>query len=46
MTLDIKDQACMDTSKLLYEDLKKLGLDIFWDDRDQRAGFKFKDADS
>lgn len=29
----------------LYEDLKKSGVDVLWDDRDVTAGAKFSDAD-
>jgi len=29
----------------LYEKLKAAGVDVFYDDRDERPGVKFKDAD-
>ena len=29
----------------LYEELKALGVDVLLDDRDERPGVKFKDAD-
>jgi prolyl-tRNA synthetase len=29
----------------LYDDLQRAGLDVLLDDRDERAGVKFKDAD-
>jgi len=29
----------------LYESLKKFGLEVLLDDREERAGVKFKDAD-
>ena len=29
----------------LYEELQQAGLDVLLDDRDERAGVKFKDAD-
>ena len=29
----------------LYEDLQRSGLEVLLDDRDERAGVKFKDAD-
>ncbi len=29
----------------IYEDLKKRGVEVLFDDRDERAGVKFKDAD-
>ncbi|MCS6910374.1 MAG: His/Gly/Thr/Pro-type tRNA ligase C-terminal domain-containing protein, partial [Anaerolineales bacterium] len=28
-----------------YQDLTKAGVEVLWDDRDERAGVKFKDAD-
>ncbi|MCS6897078.1 MAG: proline--tRNA ligase, partial [Nitrospira sp.] len=34
-----------ETVSLLYETLAKEGLDVLWDDRDERAGVKFNDAD-
>ena len=45
ITLNIKDEASMLFSKELYENLSSEGLEVLWDERDQRAGFKFKDAD-
>lgn len=32
-------------AKKIYEDLKKEGIDVLWDDRDIQAGAKFGDAD-
>jgi len=29
----------------LYEELKGAGVEVFYDDRDERPGVKFKDAD-
>ena len=29
----------------LYDDLEAAGLEVLWDDRDERAGVKFNDAD-
>ena len=29
----------------LYEELQAAGLEVLWDDRDERAGVKFNDAD-
>ncbi|MBK8026579.1 MAG: proline--tRNA ligase [Chloroflexi bacterium] len=29
----------------LYDDLRRVGLDVLYDDREERAGSKFKDAD-
>ncbi len=32
-------------AKKLYEDLQAQGIEVLWDDRDERPGVKFKDAD-
>ena len=34
-----------ETGEKLYKDLQRAGLDTLLDDRDERAGVKFKDAD-
>jgi prolyl-tRNA synthetase len=39
------DPGTMDVAESLYAELTKLGWDLLLDDRDLRAGFKFKDAD-
>ncbi|MBI4655512.1 MAG: proline--tRNA ligase [Elusimicrobia bacterium] len=33
------------TSTAIYEQIHKAGLTVLWDDRDERPGVKFKDAD-
>jgi prolyl-tRNA synthetase len=40
-----KDAALRETAEKLYKDLLRAGLDALLDDRDERAGVKFKDAD-
>jgi prolyl-tRNA synthetase len=40
-----KDQNLRDTAEKLYKDLQRSGLETLLDDRDERAGVKFKDAD-
>jgi len=45
LNLDIQDDAVNEAALDLYEGLRKEGLDVLYDDRDVRAGFKFKDAD-
>jgi prolyl-tRNA synthetase len=42
---NMKDQALRETGEKLYKDLQRAGLDTLLDDRDERAGVKFKDAD-
>jgi len=40
-----KDAAMMDIAAKLYDTLQQDGLDVMMDDRDERAGVKFMDAD-
>ena len=40
-----KDEAQMEVAEKLYAQLKKAGVDVLLDDRKERAGVKFKDAD-
>ncbi|HEV7903832.1 MAG TPA: proline--tRNA ligase [Pyrinomonadaceae bacterium] len=42
---NIKQQELTDAGKQLYADLRAAGLEVLLDDRDERAGVKFKDAD-
>ena len=39
------DELQMSTAQKIYEDLQKAGVEVVLDDRDERAGVKFKDAD-
>ena len=39
------DECQMSTAEKIYEDLLKSGVEVVLDDRDERAGVKFKDAD-
>jgi len=41
----IKDEEQMKVAEKLYNELRTLGIDVVMDDRDERAGVKFKDAD-
>ena len=43
--LDIRDEKVSGTAEEIYQSLTKLGLEVLLDDRDERPGFKFKDAD-
>ena len=45
VALNTKDEAVVEAAEKIYEDLKSAGLDAFLDDRDERPGVKFKDAD-
>ncbi|NLO88895.1 MAG: proline--tRNA ligase [Clostridia bacterium] len=40
-----KDEKMMNAAEKIYEELNNLGLEVMLDDRDERAGVKFKDAD-
>ena len=40
-----KDDLVMETANKLYLELQRLGVEVVLDDRDERAGVKFKDAD-
>ena len=42
---NVKDAALRETGEKLYKDLQRAGLEVLLDDRDERAGVKFKDAD-
>jgi prolyl-tRNA synthetase len=45
LELQQDDDAVIATAKMIYEGLQKAGIDVLYDDRDERAGVKFKDAD-
>ncbi len=40
-----KDEAVLQASDSLYKSLQQAGVEVLLDDRDERAGSKFKDAD-
>ena len=42
---NMKQQELKDAGEKLYRELRAAGLDVLLDDRDERAGVKFKDAD-
>ena len=42
---NMKDEKLRAAGEKLYEELTRAGLDVLLDDRDERAGVKFKDAD-
>jgi prolyl-tRNA synthetase len=45
MPLNVSEPAVMAAADKIYSDLLAAGVDVLMDDRDQRAGVKFKDAD-
>jgi len=40
-----KDEPLLAAAKKLYDELWARGVEVLWDDRDERPGVKFKDAD-
>jgi prolyl-tRNA synthetase len=42
---NMKDETLREEGEKLYKDLQQAGLDVLLDDRNERAGVKFKDAD-
>ncbi len=45
IVLNVKDEKLLSAGEGLYSELKKSGYDVALDDRDERPGYKFKDAD-
>ncbi|MFH1747578.1 MAG: proline--tRNA ligase [Planctomycetota bacterium] len=45
MALDPRVAEVMQTATAIHDQLAAAGLEVLFDDRDERAGFKFKDAD-
>ena len=45
LNLDLKDEKITAAAEGLYTDLVNEGIDVLLDDRDERPGAKFKDAD-
>jgi len=45
VNLGVNDAVINTAAEKLYEDLQAAGLEVLLDDRDERPGFKFKDAD-
>jgi prolyl-tRNA synthetase len=45
LSLQQDDPTVVATAKRMYDELTAAGIDVLFDDRDERAGVKFKDAD-
>jgi prolyl-tRNA synthetase len=45
LPVNVKDIRSMEVAEDLYAALEKKGFEVLLDDRDERAGIKFKDAD-
>ncbi len=45
LSVNPSENSVMETSEKLYETLTESGIEVLYDDRDERPGVKFKDAD-
>ncbi len=45
LCLNTNDPDCARTAEAVYDDLCRAGIEVLYDDRDERPGVKFKDAD-
>jgi len=45
LPINYKEEKLRDAAEKLYQDLQRAGVEVMLDDRDERAGVKFKDAD-
>lgn len=45
LPLNMKDKKTVVAAERLYKELSEKGIEVLMDDRDERAGVKFKDAD-
>ncbi len=45
LALDATDKEIMDHARKFHDQLEQMGIEVILDDRDERAGVKFKDAD-
>ena len=45
VAVNVTDELQMSLAETVYNDLKNVGVEVVLDDRDERAGVKFKDAD-
>ena len=43
--MNVKDAALKQTAEDLYQELTQAGIEVLFDDRDERAGVKLNDAD-
>ena len=43
--VNVKDATSRDTAEGIYDGLSRRGIEVLYDDRDERPGIKFKDAD-
>lgn len=45
VAVNVKDEAVMEVADRLYQEALQNGVEVVFDDREERAGVKFKDAD-
>jgi prolyl-tRNA synthetase len=43
--VNVKDEAVLAAAEKIYQELEATGIEVLFDDRDERAGVKFNDAD-
>lgn len=45
LSLQMQESSIKELGQKYYEELRNVGFDVLWDDRDESAGVKFNDAD-
>ncbi|MBI5286004.1 MAG: proline--tRNA ligase [Deltaproteobacteria bacterium] len=45
LPINVKDKRLMDVAERVYEEMASAGIEVLMDDRDERPGVKFNDAD-
>ncbi|MCG2725848.1 MAG: proline--tRNA ligase [Elusimicrobia bacterium] len=45
ITIETEDEEVYKTSERIYNEIHKIGMTVLWDERNERAGIKFKDSD-
>ncbi|MCX5783529.1 MAG: His/Gly/Thr/Pro-type tRNA ligase C-terminal domain-containing protein, partial [Elusimicrobia bacterium] len=45
ITVETEDETVLCAAQNIFEQIHQAGMDVLWDDREERAGIKFKDAD-
>ncbi|MEW5875437.1 MAG: proline--tRNA ligase [Candidatus Zixiibacteriota bacterium] len=45
VSVNVKDAAIVNAANALYDQLQQAGIEVLYDDRDERPGVKFADAD-
>jgi prolyl-tRNA synthetase len=45
LPVNVRDETIMESSEMLHKNMRENGIEVLLDDRDERAGVKFNDAD-